>query len=269
MKQKIKNSYRILFSLVLLVSANAINAQDSVTIRKTTIDSVKVQKTTVVHDTVVKPVVVHDAVATKADDEHELYKGEFGLRYLPTFTSLAFRNVNGDVVQGTAIMSNGFGIMLGHNFSKFAGIQLEINYEQISQKYKDGELERQVHINYINVPLLLSFNTDKTMPVVFGVVVGPQFGINVGSSFSGNSTNNTDTVHAVLAVKQGDIGLAYGAGFGIALNKQRTIRLDLGFRGVYGLVNMKGTPAGDNAYNILVTGSRKSYGGYAGITFLF
>jgi len=107
------------------------------------------------------------------------------------------------------------------------------------------------------------------MPVVFGVVIGPQFGINIGSSFSGNSASNKDTLNAVLAVKQGDVGVAYGAGFGIALNQQRNIRLDFGFRGVYGLVNMNGTPAGDNSYNILVTGSRKSYGGYAGITFLF
>jgi len=259
MKHKIKNSCVAVFSAALL-STSVVNAQDTVRVKETTIDTVKVQKTNVVHDTV--------AVA-KAHDEKKLYKGEFGLRYLPTFTSLSFRNVNGEVVQGSATMSKGFGIMLGLNFSKCVGVQLEINYDQISQKYKDGELDRQVSINYINVPLLLAINTDKTMPVFFGVVVGPQFGVNIGSNFSGNSTNNKDTLNAVLAVKQGDVGMAYGAGFGIALNKQRNIRLDLGFRGVYGLVNMNGTLAGDNSYNILVSGSRKSYGGYAGITFLF
>ena len=270
MKHKIKNSCIAVFSTALL-SANMLNAQDTVIVRKTTIDSVTVRKTDVVHDTVAKQRVVHDTVAVvKENDEKTLYRGEFCVRYLPTFTSLAINNYNGTVIQGNATMSNGFGVMLGHNFSKNVGIQIEINYDQVSQKYKDQGLDKQVSINYINVPLLLSINTDKTCPVVFGVVVGPQFGINIGSSFNGGTSANTkDTLHAVLAVKQGDVGLAYGAGFGIALNQQRNIRLDLGFRGVYGLVDMSATPTGDNSYNILVKGSRKAYGGYAGITFLF
>lgn len=247
MKHKIKYSCIALFSAALL-SASVLNAQDTV----------KVKETTVVHDTVVK-----------AKDENKLHKGEFGLRYLPTFTSLSLRNYNGDVVQGKATMSSGFGIMLAHNFSKCVGVQAEINYNKISQKYKDRGLDQQVSINYIDVPVMLGINTDKTMPVVFGVVVGPQFGINIGSSFSGNSGNNSDTLSAVLAVKEGDVGLAYGAGFGIALTPQRNIRLDFGFRGAYGLVDMRGDAAGSNSYNILVKGSRKSYGGYLGITFLF
>lgn len=267
MKQKIKNSCIAVFSVALL-SVSSLNAQDTVTVRKTTIDSVKVQKTTVVHDTIEKEKVIHDTVV-KSKDEKTLYRGEFGFRYLPTFTSLSIRNYNGNMVQGRATMNHGFGIMLGHNFSKYAGMQLEINYEQISQKYKDQGLDKQVSINYINIPLLLAIHTDKTLPVVFGVTAGPQFGINIGSSFNGNSGTASDTLHAVLAVKQGDVGLAYGAGFGVALNKQRNIRFDFGFRGVYGLINMSGTSAGENSYNILVNGSRKSYGGYAGITFLF
>ena len=258
-----------IFSATLL-SASVVNAQDTVTVRKTTIDSVTMRKTNVVHDTVVKAKVVHDTVAVaKTRDEKTLYRGEVGLRYNPTFTSLSLNNYNGEVVQGNATMSNGFGIMLGHNFTKNVGIQLEINYDQTSQKYKDRGLDRQVSVNYINIPLLLTVSTNKTLPVVFGVVVGPQFGINIGSSFSGTSGSNSDTLHAVLAVKQGDVGLAYGAGLGIALNKQRNIRLDFGLRFFYGLVNMSGTPTGDNSYNILVKGSRKAYGGYAGITFLF
>ena len=241
MKQKIKNSCIAVLSASLL-SASMLNAQDTMRV---------VKETTVVHDA------------------NTLFMHEFGVRYLPTFTSLAVRNYNGDVVQGNVTMSNGFGVMLGHNLSKYVGIQAEINYDQISQTYKDRGLDQKVSINYINVPILLAINTDKTAPVFLGVVIGPQFGINIGSSFKGNSVSNTDTVRAVLAVKQGDIGMAYGAGLGIALNPQRNVRLDLGFRGVYGLVNMSGTSTSDNSYNILVKGSRKSYGGYLGITFLF
>lgn len=252
MKQRIKNSCVAVFSVALL-SVSGLNAQDTVIVKETT----------VVRDTVVK-------TAVKSPDEKKLYMGEFGLRYLPTFTSLSIRSDNDEVVQGNIAMSNGFGIMLGHNFSKNIGIQIEINYDPISQKYKDHGLDKQVNINYINIPLQLAVNTDKTCPVVFGIVAGPQFGINIGSNFSGGSSgSNGSTMQAELAVKQGDVGLAYGAGFGIALNKDQNIRLDFGFRGMYGLVDMSGTPTGDNSYNILVSGSRKSYGGYAGIAFLF
>jgi len=73
-----------------------------VKVQKTTIDTVKVLKTNVVHDTV--------AVVKAPKNEKKLYRGEFGLRYLPTYTSLSFRNVNGDAVKGSVTMSNGFGI---------------------------------------------------------------------------------------------------------------------------------------------------------------
>ena len=64
MNQKIKNSCVSVFSAALL-SASMLNAQDTVTMRKTTIDTVTVKKTTVVHDTV--------AVA-KAHDDRTLYR---------------------------------------------------------------------------------------------------------------------------------------------------------------------------------------------------
>jgi hypothetical protein len=154
--------------------------------------------------------------------------------------------------------------------SKHIGLQLECNYNTISQTYKDQNLERQVHINYIDVPLLLSLSTDKSKCVNFNVVVGPQFGINAGSSITSNGTSaSSDTVHALLAVKQGDVGVAYGAGLDFCLNKARTIRLDIGFRGVYGLVNIDSENIAPDTYNVLVKASRKSYAGYAGLTFLF
>jgi hypothetical protein len=247
MKQIIVNSCIVLISAAL-TSANFAKAQDTVVVKPSPV------------------VVVQD---DRNNEDYPLYRGEFGVRYMPTFTSLEVQNVNGDRVQGSTTISHGFGIVLAHNFSSYTGVQAEINYDQIAQKYKDQGLDRKVTINYINVPLLLAINTDKTLPIFFGVVVGPQFGVNLGSKISGKSSSTTDTLHAELAVKQGDVGLAYGAGFGIALNPKRTVRLDLGFRGVYGFVDIRGTTTSENSYNVLVKGSRKSYGGYIGITFLF
>jgi hypothetical protein len=121
----------------------------------------------------------------------------------------------------------------------------------------------------VNIPVMLSFNTDKTLPVNLNFVVGPQFGINVGSSIQSSGNANADTLRAVVAVKQGDVGAAYGAGLEFALNKAHTLRLDLGFRGFYGFVDMRADQTSPDSYNILVRASRKTYAGYLGLTFCF
>jgi hypothetical protein len=166
-------------------------------------------------------------------------------------------------------MSNGYGIMLGVT-SEHVGIQAEVDYLEISQKYKDRNMDRKVDVNYLNIPVLLSLNTGKSQMINFNLVAGPQFGLNVGSKTSTNGSESTDTLRAVVAVKKGDIGLAYGAGLEFMVNKIHTVRIDLGFRGFYGIVNASSTPTNDpNTYNVIVNASRKTYGGYLGLTFLF
>jgi len=266
MKTKTLINTLAVFSAIL--SADSIEAQRD-TIRVIN-DTVKVRETEkVVHDTVRVAKVVPLPVTSPKDEAPPLRSVEFGIRYMPTVTSLTFNTINGQTVIGEATFNNGYGVMFGLNISKNVGIQAEINYSAISQKYKDQDLEREVHLNYLNIPVMLSLNTDKTKPVNLNLVAGPQFGINVGSSMTTSGGNNADTLHAVLAVKQGDIGIAYGAGLEFALNKMHTFRLDIGFRGAYGLVNIDETNISNNTYNILVHASRKSYGGYAGLTFLF
>jgi len=209
------------------------------------------------------------ATSAHSQDNESLKRFEIGLRYMPTFTSFDFRGSNGDVIKGSFTLNQGAGLMLGFNFSKNIGIQGEINYYSVSQKYADQNISRDVDISYINIPVLLSLNTDKTMPVNLNVVVGPQFGYNVGAKISNNGNQNQNTTEATVAVKRGDIGVAYGAGLEIALNQSHTFRLDFGFRGFYGLVAMDGSKEGANTYNIVVNASRKSYGGYLGLALMF
>jgi hypothetical protein len=199
-----------------------------------------------------------------------LRKTELGIRYYPTFSSLALRTYGGETVQGSLSMSNGWGVMIAHNFNRHVGFQVEVDYNQISQKFKDRNLDRRVDVSYLNIPVLLSLNTDKSNWVNWNFVAGPQFGINLGSHVKTNGSNNTDTLHAVVAVKPGDVGLAYGTGLEFMLNKPHTVRLDLGFRGFYGFVDMSASQSnGPDTYNIVVKASRKQYAGYLGITFLF
>jgi opacity protein-like surface antigen len=208
--------------------------------------------------------------ATAPDPDPTFHSGEFGVRFMPTFSTFAVRDSRGNVVQADMVMSYGGGALLALN-SKHVGLELEAIYNSVSQKYKDHSLERQVDINYINVPLLLTLNTDKSKAVNVNVAFGPQVGFNVGSKIKTTGNSEVDTVHAVLAVKQSDFGFAYGAGIEFALNPPRTVRLNLGFRGVYGLVDIsdKSKTKATDSYLIIDKTNVETYSGYLGLSFIF
>jgi Outer membrane protein beta-barrel domain len=158
--------------------------------------------------------------------------------------------------------------LLGVNLWEHVGIQGEVIYSTISQKYKESNSEREINLKYLNIPVLLSLNTGKTKIVNLNLVAGPQVGISVGSSLSGIGT---DTSNAVLSVKKGDLGLAYGAGLDFGINSERTVRVSLGFRGVFGLFDISDNSQTitTDSYYLLDRTHIQTYAGYAGISFLF
>src|SRR5690349_20898671 len=103
--------------------------------------------------------------------------GELGFRFMPTFSSFNMQTSSGGTVKGEVTLGYGVGGVLGLNFSNHVGIQGEVIYNSLSQKYKDQALQRQINVRYINIPVLLSLNTGKTNPVNLNVVAGPQFGL--------------------------------------------------------------------------------------------
>ena len=210
-----------------------------------------------------------DNSAAKEVNKPHLKHVEFGIRYMPTFSSLDVHTSKGGTLEGTTTISHGFSIITGLNFTKNIGVVAEVNYYQINQKYTDGNLNHNLKIDYFNIPILLSLNTNKTAPVNLNLVAGPQFGINAGSKFETSGNSSSDSTTAVVALRKGDVGFAYGAGLEFALNKNHTFRLDLGFRGFYGLVNMDTSTNSQGTYNVIVSASRKTYGGYAGLTWMF
>src|ERR1700752_857482 len=169
MKNKIIIACWALF-LNILTQTNKLNAQN---------DTVKVK-----HDTLkieqIEKIIEHDTVDRKKQSAVPLKRGEIGVRLMPTATSLSFNTGNGQVIEGSAALNYGYGIMIAGNLSKNIGLQAEVDYLDISQQYKDRELERQIHLNYLNIPVLFFFNNDKNKPVNFNVVAGAQFGINLG-----------------------------------------------------------------------------------------
>lgn len=196
---------------------------------------------------------------------------EFGFRFMPTFSSFDMKTSSGGTVKGEVTLGYGVGGLLAINFSNHVGIQAEVIYNSLSQKFVDQELEREINLRYVNIPLLVSLNTGKSKPVNLNAVFGPQIGFNVGSSITSSGGTSSDTLTTVLAIKKSDIGFAYGAGLEFALNSTRSIRLDIGFRGVYGFVNVSNTSqtTETNSYYILDRAKVNTNAGYIGITFLF
>jgi opacity protein-like surface antigen len=237
------------------ICVSAVNAQQD------TVRIIQQPLVVIVHDTVLKE-------ETKTE-RPPLRRGEFGIRYMPTFSSLDLKTYNGETVHGSATVAHGAAVMLGFNFNKHIGIQAEVDYYMLSQNYQDRNMDRKVKISYLNIPVLLSLNTDKTRWINLNVVAGPQFGINVGSDLKTTGDNGTDSLHAVVALKKGDVGFAYGAGLEFALNMKHTVRLDLGYRGFYGLVDMDAKSNDHNSYNIILKTARKTDAAYLGLTLVF
>jgi opacity protein-like surface antigen len=209
-----------------------------------------------------------DSIKVAAPSFHRV---EFGFRFMPTLSSFDMKTYSGGVIKGQVTLGYGFGGMLGFNFSNHIGLEAEIIYNSLSQKFVDKELNREINVRYVNIPLLLSLNTGKSNPVNLKVELGPQVGYNVGSSITSSSGPTTDTLVTVLATKRSDFGLAYGIGLELALNSTKTIRLDIGYRGVYGFVNISDTEeaAGTNSYYILGNAAVRTNSAYIGFTFLF
>ncbi len=209
--------------------------------------------------------------AAKTEVGDGLFKGEIGLRFLPTFTSMEFQTVDESTVRGEFTLGYGIGGMAAYNFTNNAGIQLEVLYNSLTQKYKDRELDRKIDISYINIPLLFSLNTNKAAPVNLNFVIGPQVGYNVGSRIetSGGGSNEADTFEAIFAIRKGDFGFAFGTGLEFKLTPD--FRFDIGYRGVYGLININDNSGtrNTNSYYILEKSKIRTHSAYLGFSYLF
>ncbi len=200
-----------------------------------------------------------------------LNRTEIGVRFMPVFSTFDVRTYDSGIAEANFTLGYGFGGLVGYNFNRYVGLQGELIYNVLNQKYRDRSLDHTVTLNYVNIPLLLSLNTGKGAPVNLNLVAGPQVGINVGSRVETSGGKGVDTVQAILAVKAGDFGLAYGAGLEFGFGPGRNVLLDIGFRGVYGLIDIsdRSKSTTTNEYYILDRAHVESYAGYIGLKFAF
>ena len=198
-------------------------------------------------------------------------KAEAGIRYMPTISAFDLKNSDGGSVHGQATFGHGGGILIGYSLTDLFEIQGEVIYNTLSQKYKEQDIERNINLRYINIPILASFNTGKKKLVNFNAVVGPQIGLNVGSSVKTTSGNIINVPDAVVSVSKGDLGFAYGVGVDFGLNSSKTFRLGIGFRGVYGLFDISdhSKTIVTNSYYVIDHTHIKTYSAYIGASYLF
>jgi len=203
--------------------------------------------------------------------ELKMHRVEFGFRFMPTVSNFQMTAYDGGVIAGQATFGYGVGAITAFNFTEHHGIQGEFIYNSLSQKYSDAELQRTLNVQYINIPLLYSLNTGKGDPINLNIVAGPQIGISLGSDITLASGEGADTLQAIVDVKKGDFGFAYGAGLSFSLNSMRTIRLDVGYRGVFGIMNISDDKVAPdaNSYRAFDKASIRTNSVYAGITFCF
>lgn len=207
-----------------------------------------------------------------AQDDNANNKVEFGLRLMPTVTSLDVKTSSGGSVSGKAVLGFGAGMLLGYNITEHVGVQAELIYNSISQKSNDDNVERKINLRYVNVPLLLSLNTGKSDLINFNLVAGPQIGFNVGSSINTSGANDASNSQPILSVKKNDFGFAYGAGIDFGLNPDdHTIRLGIGYRGFLGLVDVSDNSqtATSETYYVLDRSKIQTNAVYVGISILF
>jgi hypothetical protein len=198
-------------------------------------------------------------------------KVEFGLRLMPTFSSFDLKNSSGGTVDGKANFGFGASAFLGYNFNNHIGLQGEIIYSTASQKYTESDVERNIKLKYVNIPLLLSLNTSKHSLVNLNIVAGPQIGISAGTDLKVSGGNGTNNQNAVLAIRKGDLGFAYGAGLDFAISPSRNARLGVGYRGVRGLVDISKNNNNTSTENYYVVDRTKiiSNAFYVGLSILF
>lgn len=200
---------------------------------------------------------------------NELPRVYIGARYMPTFTRFNVRTVDNGVAETSFTMGYGAGGYWGFNLSKNMAFQAEVVYSQLSQQYRDQNLKRRIDLDYLYVPLLIVLNTDITKSVNLNVTAGPQFGINMGSNIDSGGGSGSDTLTAVIAVKATDFGIAYGAGLDFRLSS--VVSVDLGFRGMKGLVDISDESAttATDQYYILHRSRVSTYAAYVGLKLSF
>ena len=264
-----KNSITLVIvvcSLFMLTTASAQEDKNKVNTSTTTTTTVETE----VNQNQAKP--AEEPQKPDSTSESSEWKGfHIGGVLQATFTDVKVDGANG-AVNTSYVVGYGGGAFIGYFFTRNVEVRVEALYSSLAQELKgENDVKRKLELSYINFPLLLALHTGYDKPVSLNVTFGPQIGINTGSSLEGDGSDGIDTVQASINVKPADLGIAYGAGLDFGIGPERLVHLNVGFRGVYGLVDIsdQSNNTTTNNYYIIDRAHLKTYSGYAGISVKF
>lgn len=201
----------------------------------------------------------------------EYQSSEIGIRFMPTFSAFKLESSSNRTISSEVTLGLGVGGMLAYNFNNHVGMQVEVIYNTLSQKFKDQNTYQRIAVNYVNIPILMSLNSGKSKRINLNLVAGPQFGISLGSRIGTINNQSSDSTMYVFVASKNDFGFAYGAGLEVMLNEEKNTRLGVGFRGVYGFSNISDEDSyGSNNSSLFLSNAQvKTYSGYLGLSFIF
>ncbi len=262
-----KADIRILFTCFLLIPA--INVWGQETEKKITTTTTITEQSVPVDSTQQSSSTPNrEAQSSEGSSEWKGLHG--GVVGQATFTDLKVSSENG-TISTSYVVGYGAGGYLGYFFNPNVEIRAEVLYSSLSQEIVENDIKRKLNLSYLNFPLLFGLHSGYNKAVSFNIMAGPQVGINLGSSLDGEGESGVDTVNATLEVKPADIGIAYGAGVDFGLGPDRLLHLNIGFRGVYGLIDISedNNNTTTNSYYILDRSKIKTYSAYAGLSYKF
>lgn len=197
---------------------------------------------------------------------------ELGVRLMPLFSSFdLLQSSSGEIISGKPAFGYGAGGFLSLNFTDHLGVQSELMYNTLNQKFAAEDLEGNVKLQYLNVPVLVSYNSNKSRIVNLNLVAGPQLGISAGSEVNLKlRTEEGSTVDPVLISKRGDIGFAYGGGIDVGLFPLKSIRLGVGIRGGVSLLDISDDRQRNSSGDYYIDDSSNpgTFAGYIGLSIL-
>ncbi len=204
-----------------------------------------------------------------------LHKKELSANYSRVFATLDNKISEDQTLYGKPAPGYGINLMYTGIINRFFSFQTGIIYH--SMKYElvgDQKIHYNIQLDRINIPILFTLNSDICKIINYSLFAGPQMSRTINSNFENfNFPNNThrDTSQTILSVNNDDYGIAYGASADIAINKSRTIRIEIGGRGSFGFANIAGSVEDEsNQENILANNTTiKTFGGYMGLKFAF
>jgi hypothetical protein len=112
--------------------------------------------------------------------QKRLYFGLTGTGYSTWITNQ--QNYGRPDMDYVATFGGGGNVVIGFDFSKNIGLQLQFGYAKLGQKFKDTQVvndttyqyTRNIKLNYLQLPLLFKYRSNGEV-VKFYVMAGPQF----------------------------------------------------------------------------------------------